>query len=760
MESNSGAIPRSAADRELILRQLDHVLASKEFSAAHRLQSFLRFVVTEEINARGGQLKETLIATSVFGRSPDYDPRIDSIVRVEASKLRQRLGQYYAAEGASDLLRFSMPKGAYQPLIEVTQPEAQSTGPAAQVHWRAAFLVLFATGGFAAAWIWWKSMDLPALDPSKLTLSSFTEANAFSSSATLSPDGKYVYYASDRAGKGALNLWRQPIEGGIPVRLTNENFHHDMPTISADGRTLVFKVHQGAGALARIPADGGKPEVLSNSAGGRDPQFAPRGNSILFWVPSDEQTVDYGRVFIAQIEAKPAIAPRRLFGDFAHAANPRWSPKANRVLILGTWQSGVPDKEYDAWSLALEGQDPQGMPVKSGLFDALKKENLHPPLFLRPRVQVSSWTDDWLYVTIPVGEAVDLFRIRLRPESGRVEGPFQRLTFGTGAVTGPRVAHSGEVVFARHETSIDLYSIALPQAGQPSTDLLRLTSESGEIRRPAMHASGTQGVWEVFHMGRKREPWYFDLTSGTRRQLGADLKTIASHVLISPEASTAAFRVDEPGVQPIYSQPVNGGSSKKICANCGTPSDWTSDGRKIFYITGGKPAIIGLLDVASGKYGDCVEHPSYNLYGARARLNSKGDGWVLFYAENGPRTRQILVAPMDDFEPGPQESWIPITDGAHWDQSPAWAPDGRAIYFVHREDGQISIAAREFDVRSGRPIGAIWTVHNFQSRRQSLMTNTLLRGSDTLWAAGGRLFFTLETRSSDLWKINGLGRSR
>jgi adenylate cyclase len=54
----------------------------------------------------------------VFQRPPDYDPKVDPIVRVQAGRLRSKLGEYYATEGAHDSVVIQIPKGAYVPVFD------------------------------------------------------------------------------------------------------------------------------------------------------------------------------------------------------------------------------------------------------------------------------------------------------------------------------------------------------------------------------------------------------------------------------------------------------------------------------------------------------------------------------------------------------------------------------------------------------------------------------------------------------------------
>jgi len=612
---------------------------------------------------------------------------------------------------------------------------------------------------FGVGIVSWQRLQQPAAPNLMRTrINRLTEASAFSNSMTVSQDGAFVVYSSDRDGGGLLNLWRQPLNGGTPSRLTSGKFSHEMPTLSPDGKILIFRIDQDGGTLARMSAGGGPVERIRNSEGGRDPRFSPKDSRILYWIPADEQTIDYGRVLLARLESISSIAPLKLFGDFAHAARPIWSDTASHVLALGTWQSNIPQKEFDAWVLEVQGIDSKGVPKKTGLFQALKQAGLSPPLSQRPWIEASEWRGGWLYLTVPVGEAMDLFRIRLRPETGVVEGPFERVTAGTGSglVGGHRMAPNGDMVYARQESSADLFSVEVPSSGKVSGQLRKHTNDSGRINRLVIHASGTVGAWELRGNSAEEKPWFFDLVSGARRKLATGINAVCSHLLIAPDAKSVAFRVGQPGVQPIYLQSLSEEQSKLICTNCGMPSDWTSDGKHIIYVTGGKPANIGILNVATGEHGDRIEHPSYNLFGARARLDGDGNGWVVFYADNGVRTRQILMAPMRSFRSSPPEHWIPITDGAHWDQSPAWSADGKTIYYVNRHDGHASIMARNVDPVSGRPHLPSWTVHAFESARQTLTSSGLRRGSDSLWVGGGRIFFTIDTKRSDLWRINVL----
>src|SRR5262245_47418808 len=104
--------------RDEVERQLHRVLESEAFANADRARRFLRYVVARTLAGEGDRLKEFVIGVDVFDRDDQYDPRIDSIVRVEAGRLRNKLDQYYRSAGDDDRVLIRVPRGSYVPEIE------------------------------------------------------------------------------------------------------------------------------------------------------------------------------------------------------------------------------------------------------------------------------------------------------------------------------------------------------------------------------------------------------------------------------------------------------------------------------------------------------------------------------------------------------------------------------------------------------------------------------------------------------------------
>ena len=102
----------------VVRAELDRILASKGFATAGRLSKLLRYVVGKTLAGETDQLKEYAVGIEVFDRDAKYDPRLDSIVRVEAGRLRTKLDEYYNGEGSASPIRINLPRGGYSAVFE------------------------------------------------------------------------------------------------------------------------------------------------------------------------------------------------------------------------------------------------------------------------------------------------------------------------------------------------------------------------------------------------------------------------------------------------------------------------------------------------------------------------------------------------------------------------------------------------------------------------------------------------------------------
>src|ERR1700676_1194263 len=101
-------------EREQLLEQINRLVSSHALHGSESLCKLLRYLAKHAVDHPGTPIKEFQIATEVFGRSPDFDPQLDSMVRVQAGRLRSKLTEYYSAEAAAeDPVVVDLPKGTY-----------------------------------------------------------------------------------------------------------------------------------------------------------------------------------------------------------------------------------------------------------------------------------------------------------------------------------------------------------------------------------------------------------------------------------------------------------------------------------------------------------------------------------------------------------------------------------------------------------------------------------------------------------------------
>ena len=94
-EGASAAAAPNVDEPAVVREHLTRILASRAFHQGDRLKRFLSFIVSEAIDGHRNELKEYVVGVQVFGKEASFDPRTDPIVRVQARRLRAKLGQYY-----------------------------------------------------------------------------------------------------------------------------------------------------------------------------------------------------------------------------------------------------------------------------------------------------------------------------------------------------------------------------------------------------------------------------------------------------------------------------------------------------------------------------------------------------------------------------------------------------------------------------------------------------------------------------------------
>lgn len=118
--------PTTPEERDLVLRELEGILASYHFKGSKRYPAFLKFVVDAALNGRAGQLKERTLGVEVFARDPNYDTNADPVVRFSAGEVRKRIAQYYHENDNRSRIRIELPLGSYVPEFILNSHDASA----------------------------------------------------------------------------------------------------------------------------------------------------------------------------------------------------------------------------------------------------------------------------------------------------------------------------------------------------------------------------------------------------------------------------------------------------------------------------------------------------------------------------------------------------------------------------------------------------------------------------------------------------------
>jgi Tol biopolymer transport system component len=313
-------------DPAAVRNALDRVLASKAFAGAQRSSALLRFIVEEAVAGRAARLKEYALGVDALGRGPAFDPRVDPIARVEASRLRQRLELYYATEGLGDRLVIALPKGGYAPTFTERVSQVEATRSSRQYRTASLWFAVGASVAAAASLftVWHEPAEPRALAPlvqvdvalgaPGVLASEVGNVVALSHDGStlvhvaLLPDGSTRLYARRLAELEAKELpgtagargpffspddrwvgfWAQGqlkktlVDGGgspVPIATVSDLLGASW----ADDDTIVA-AFDATGRLMRLPAAGGAPKAIFEPVPGAEarwPQVLP-GGAVLF----------------------------------------------------------------------------------------------------------------------------------------------------------------------------------------------------------------------------------------------------------------------------------------------------------------------------------------------------------------------------------------------------------------------------------------------------------------------------------------------
>ena len=163
-----------------------------------------------------------------------------------------------------------------------------------------------------------------------------TSGNQLIETCGVSPDGRWIAFDSNRSGSGNQDIYRMPVEGGEPERLTTHPDDDFGPVWSPDGKEIAFMSWRtGNRDIFVMSADGGSVRRLTNRPGSDFfPDWSPDGEDLVFWSTRNERDELY--VMSGDLGEIKGETPRLLTeGQF-----PRWSPDGRLIAYIYNWGDG------------------------------------------------------------------------------------------------------------------------------------------------------------------------------------------------------------------------------------------------------------------------------------------------------------------------------------------------------------------------------------------------------------------------------------
>jgi len=655
-------MPHDEISPASVIAELEKILVSRVFSTAGRASRLLRFLVQETVDGRGDSLKEYTLGTSVLGRNHSFDPRIDPIARVEASRLRDRLDLYYATEGRTDQVVISLPKGGYVPVFDISAPEsampvspplapvpaipARWTGLRLLWHWIAAIGAVLAIAGTGTLAL--LRPHAPAV--SSLRLSVVPPPNASIDSFAISPDGARIVVAG--SSQNTTSLFLRPLNSFAYQKLSGTDGAWN-PFWSPDGRSIGFFT---LGKLKIVEAGTGAIRTLCEAGLGRGGSWG-RSGEIVF--------------------ASGALGPLYRISASGGKPTPATWIDSVRGEIGHRWPQFLPDGRHFLYFAAAVEYDKFGIDI--GDLDSHSSRRI-----------IAADTNA-AYAPDPAGGSGRLLIVRHGALNAQAFDPAQFRTVGDPVTVSPEVNYvplSRYAQFSVSDTGVLAYIAGSP-FNQELTWFDRLGAPLGRAGDPgdfsALHLSpdgkrailnrsdpemGYPGVWSV------------DLVRGSSSRVTSG--SVDFFPVWSPDASQVVFAravMADKGMT-LSRAPASGGPTHRLrdITGAGFPSDWSSNGRYVVYTgyLGHGGSGIYILPLQDGEAGEPWEYlkTEHNEGGAMFSP-AQGGGepkWIAYTSDDSGRNEVYIQS----FPRAGTKLQVSPTGGS----DVQWRLDAKELYYL------------------------------------------------------------------------------
>jgi Tol biopolymer transport system component/DNA-binding winged helix-turn-helix (wHTH) protein len=378
------------------------------------------------------------------------------------------------------------------------------------------------------------------------TLTRVTFDDGLQIGATWSPDGRFLAYSSDRAGK--FDIWVQQVSGGDPVKITKRPANNWQPDWSPDGNYIAYRSEEGEGGLYIVPALGGAGLERKIASFGNYPRWSPDSSQILF------QTRAFGlgsEFYIVGLDGNRPRAVQPEMTNPVWAISAAWHPDGRRISVW-SWDM-KPSAMPIFWTAPVDG----GAAVKT----EIGPEVLKTAEAVAGR-GISAWADsDFKFSWAPSGTAIyfertfrgarNVWRMQVDPQTLKAVA-IERLTTGTDLNTDFSTSPDGsKMAFASESRRVQGWMFPFDAKRGRITGAGRaVTSPGMEAWETSISRDGQRLAFLAKRSGRW-ELWEKSLADGSETPIAADDSYVRTEPQWSPDGmrwSSCSIKEIEAGI--------------------------------------------------------------------------------------------------------------------------------------------------------------------------------------------------------------------
>jgi Tol biopolymer transport system component/DNA-binding winged helix-turn-helix (wHTH) protein len=683
------------------------------------------------IRRRDSVVSRQEIADAVWGQGKFME--VDEGINTAISKIRRALnensdGPRFIATVVGRGYRFI---GSVEGVVEEAALPPQESAPRPAVGRGrlvaavAAIAAVFAAGSFVVR----RDSGPPPL----VSLARLTDDSGSTGWPDISPDGKMLAYASNRADPDNLDIYFQPVAGRKAIRLTDHPARDVFPVISPRGDQIAFESYRDPAGVYLVPVLGGDARLLAK--GGSRPRFSPDGEWVAYLrvEKSGSGSLRSDNIgsggWSSWIIPAAGGEPRALRPELK-AGNPVWA--SNDLLIL----TGADAKgKVDWWLTPKDGSWTRPL----GVFDMLRQR---PNDFSAVWAQ---WTpayveDHGVVFSVRSRDSSNLWRLRFTRDWNMILPP-ERMTMMSDHVRDPSVSSNGRIAATVRTRLISVYEVPIDtNAGNVTGEPRRLTKSKFSSQFVSVSQDGTQVAYSSWRDSELPDIYLLNRATGHERQLSATAHDNESFPRISRDGKSIVYSHRPPGPkQFVRRMDLGNRDVTTICEDCAF-MDETADGRSYLYAT--SPNHIFFRGFKGGPVTEPVYDGSFGLI-AQGSLDP-ANRWLAFVgAKKGDSEHRVYVAP---FQPGARlsrRSWIDLGTGL----TPLWSPNGQWIYFDDRHGAFRCLWRQRFDPIAGKLVGDRAVVAHVHGDGKLITTDSLPdRG-----VARDRIVYSVLDETSNIW---------